>query len=159
MGGIKHMERLPDALFVIDVGHERIAITEANKLGIPVVAVVDTNCSPDGIDYVIPGNDDAIRAIQLYVDAIAKAVQDGRRSSGKLDEEEAAAADGAAAASSARELRRRGDERGTRRRGAVHRGRCAGGRRHGLPPPRCAGRATPAAAGAATTDAAPQPLA
>ena len=100
MGGIKHMERLPDALFVIDVGHERIAITEANKLGIPVVAVVDTNCSPDGIDYVIPGNDDAIRAIQLYVDAIAAAVQDGRRSSGKLDEEEAAAADGAAAASS-----------------------------------------------------------
>ena len=98
MGGIKNMERLPDALFVIDVGHERIAITEANKLGIPVVAVVDTNCSPEGIDYVIPGNDDAIRAIQLYVGAIAKAVQDGRRSSGKLDEEEAAQADGAAAA-------------------------------------------------------------
>ena len=98
MGGIKHMERLPDALFVVDVGHERIAITEANKLGIPVVAVVDTNCSPEGIDYVIPGNDDAIRAIQLYVDAISGAVQDGRRSSGKLDEEEAAAADGAAAA-------------------------------------------------------------
>ena len=101
MGGIKHMERLPDALFVVDVGHERIAITEANKLGIPVVAVVDTNCSPDGIDYVIPGNDDAIRAIQLYVDAISGAVQDGRRSSGKLDEEEAAAADGAAAANGA----------------------------------------------------------
>jgi len=101
MGGIKNMERLPDALFVVDVGHERIAITEANKLGIPVVAVVDTNCSPDGIDYVIPGNDDAIRAIQLYVGAIAKAVQDGRRSSGKLDEEEAAADDGAAVASPA----------------------------------------------------------
>ena len=98
MGGIKNMERLPDALFVVDVGHERIAITEANKLGIPVVAVVDTNCTPDGIDYVIPGNDDAIRAIQLYVGAIAKAIQDGRRSSGKLDEEEAAAADSAAAA-------------------------------------------------------------
>lgn len=96
MGGIKHMERLPDALFVIDVGHERIAITEANKLGIPVVAVVDTNCTPDGIDYVIPGNDDAIRAIQLYVGAIAKAIQDGRRSSGKLDEEEAAVADSVA---------------------------------------------------------------
>ena len=101
MGGIKNMERLPDALFVIDVGHERIAITEANKLGIPVVAVVDTNCSPEGIDYVIPGNDDAIRAIQLYVGAIAKAVQDGRRSSGKLDEEEAAEADGAAASDAA----------------------------------------------------------
>ena len=93
MGGIKHMERLPDALFVIDVGHERIAITEAKKLGIPVIGVVDTNNSPDGIDYVIPGNDDAIRAIQLYVDAIATAIQDGKRSSGKMDEAEAAAAD------------------------------------------------------------------
>ena len=87
MGGIKHMERLPEALFVVDVGHERIAITEANKLGIPVIAVVDSNNTPDGIDYVIPGNDDAIRAIQLYVGAIAAAVQDGKRSSGKMDEE------------------------------------------------------------------------
>ena len=99
MGGIKHMERLPDALFVVDVGHERIAITEANKLGIPVIGVVDTNNSPDGIDYVIPGNDDAIRAIQLYVDAIAAAIQDGKRSSGKMDEETAAAADAQAATS------------------------------------------------------------
>ena len=63
LGGIKTMEALPDALFVIDVGHEHIAIHEAKKLGIPVVAVVDTNCSPDGIDHVIPGNDDAMRAI------------------------------------------------------------------------------------------------
>lgn len=93
MGGIKHMERLPDALFVVDVGHERIAITEANKLGIPVIGVVDTNNSPDGIDYVIPGNDDAIRAIQLYVDALASAIQDGKRSSGKMDIEEAALVD------------------------------------------------------------------
>jgi len=93
MGGIKHMERLPDALFVIDVGHERIAITEARKLGIPVIGVVDTNNTPDGIDYVIPGNDDAIRAIQLYVEAIATAVQDGRRSSGKMDDSELAAMD------------------------------------------------------------------
>jgi small subunit ribosomal protein S2 len=61
-----HGRTLPDVLFVIDVGHENIAIHEAQKLGIPVVAVVDTNCSPDGIDYVIPGNDDAMRAIQLY---------------------------------------------------------------------------------------------
>ena len=98
MGGIKHMERLPDALFVIDVGHERIAITEARKLGIPVIGVVDSNNSPDGIDYVIPGNDDAIRSIQLYVEAIASAIQDGKRSSGKMDEEEAAAADAQAAA-------------------------------------------------------------
>jgi len=98
MGGIKHMERLPDALFVIDVGHERIAITEAKKLGIPVIGVVDSNNSPDGIDYVIPGNDDAIRAIQLYVEAVANAIQDGKRSSGKMDQEEAAAADAQAVA-------------------------------------------------------------
>lgn len=98
MGGIKHMERLPDALFVVDVGHERIAITEANKLGIPVIGVVDTNNTPDGIDYVIPGNDDAIRSIQLYVEAIAAAIQDGKRSSGKLDEADIAAIDAQAAA-------------------------------------------------------------
>lgn len=98
MGGIKHMERLPDALFVVDVGHERIAITEANKLGIPVIGVVDTNNTPDGIDYVIPGNDDAIRAIQLYVESIASAIQDGKRSSGKMDDEAAAAVDAAQAA-------------------------------------------------------------
>jgi len=72
------MGSLPDALFVIDVGHERIAIQEANKLGIPVLGVVDTNNSPDGINYVIPGNDDAIRAIQLYVGGIAEAISEGR---------------------------------------------------------------------------------
>ena len=72
------MGALPDALFVIDVGHEEIAVHEARKLGIPVVAVVDTNCSPDGIDYVIPGNDDAMRAIQLYALGIADAVIEGR---------------------------------------------------------------------------------
>jgi small subunit ribosomal protein S2 len=78
LGGIKDMEGLPDAMFVIDVGHENIAIHEAQKLGIPVVAVVDTNCSPDGISYVIPGNDDAMRAIQLYSAGIADAVIEGR---------------------------------------------------------------------------------
>jgi small subunit ribosomal protein S2 len=78
LGGIKDMGSLPDALFVIDVGHERIAIQEANKLGIPVLGVVDTNNSPDGINYVIPGNDDAIRAIQLYVGGIAEAISEGR---------------------------------------------------------------------------------
>ena len=80
LGGIKHMESLPDALFVIDVGHERIALHEAKKLGIPVVAVVDTNCSPEGIDYVIPGNDDAMRAIQLYTAGMADAVLEGKAS-------------------------------------------------------------------------------
>ncbi len=73
IGGIKDMGGLPDALFVVDVDHERIAIKEANKLGIPVIGVVDTNSEPDGVDYVIPGNDDAIRAIQIYVQAIADA--------------------------------------------------------------------------------------
>jgi small subunit ribosomal protein S2 len=78
LGGIKEMESLPDALFVVDVGHEKIAIHEANKLGIPVVAIVDTNCSPDGVDYVVPGNDDAMRAIQLYAAGIADSVLEGR---------------------------------------------------------------------------------
>jgi small subunit ribosomal protein S2 len=80
LGGIKSMESLPDALFVIDVGHERIAIHEAKKLGIPVVAVVDTNCSPEGIDYVVPGNDDAMRAILLYAAGMADAVIEGKAS-------------------------------------------------------------------------------
>lgn len=83
MGGIKHMERLPAALFVVDVGHERIAISEAVKLGIPVVAVVDSNNTPDGVDYVIPGNDDAIRAIQLYSGAVSDAIEEGRKSAPK----------------------------------------------------------------------------
>jgi small subunit ribosomal protein S2 len=78
LGGIKDMPGLPDALFVIDVGHEYIAVAEANKLGIPVVGVVDSNCKPDGVDYVIPGNDDAIRAIRLYGQAAAEAVLEGR---------------------------------------------------------------------------------
>jgi len=78
LGGIRAMEGLPDALFVVDVGHEKIAIHEAQKLGIPVIAVVDTNCSPDGISYVIPGNDDAMRAIELYAGGVADAVIEGR---------------------------------------------------------------------------------
>jgi small subunit ribosomal protein S2 len=80
LGGIRDMTSLPDALFVIDVGHEEIAIHEARKLGIPVVAVVDTNCSPDGIDYVIPGNDDAMRAIILYATGVADSVLEGKAS-------------------------------------------------------------------------------
>jgi small subunit ribosomal protein S2 len=80
LGGIREMSALPDALFVIDVGHEEIAIHEAKKLGIPVVAVVDTNCSPDGIDYIIPGNDDAMRAILLYAGGIADSVLEGKAS-------------------------------------------------------------------------------
>ncbi len=81
LGGIKEMNGLPDALFVIDVGYQKGAITEANKLGIPVVGVVDTNHSPDGVDYVIPGNDDASRAVRLYARGIADAILEGRSQS------------------------------------------------------------------------------
>jgi small subunit ribosomal protein S2 len=79
LGGIKNMGGLPDALFVIDVGNEKIAISEANRLGIPVIAVVDTNCSPAGVDYIIPGNDDSIRAIELYAGCVAETVADAQR--------------------------------------------------------------------------------
>ncbi|MGB5678398.1 MAG: 30S ribosomal protein S2 [Gammaproteobacteria bacterium] len=78
LGGIKDMKGLPDALFIIDVGHEEIAVSEANKLGIPVFGIVDTNNSPDGIDYVVPGNDDAIKAIRLYSQGLADAIIEGR---------------------------------------------------------------------------------
>ncbi|MDQ7990398.1 MAG: 30S ribosomal protein S2 [Candidatus Dactylopiibacterium sp.] len=78
LGGIKDMNGLPDAIFVIDVGYHKIAITEAKKLGIPVVGVVDTNHSPEGVDYVIPGNDDSSRAIRLYAQGVADAVLEGK---------------------------------------------------------------------------------
>jgi small subunit ribosomal protein S2 len=84
IGGIKEMSGLPDVLFVVDVDHERIAVTEANKLGIPVIGIVDTNSDPDGVDYVIPGNDDAIRAIKLYVAAVADAVIAGKTQAGEM---------------------------------------------------------------------------
>ncbi len=77
LGGIREMGGVPDMLFVIDVKKEALAVAEANKLGIPVVAVVDTNCSPDGVDYIIPGNDDAARAITLYCDLVSRAALDG----------------------------------------------------------------------------------
>lgn len=78
LGGVKSMASLPDAIFVIDVGHEKIAVHEANKLGIPVVGIVDTNSSPDGVQYMVPGNDDAMRAAELYAIAIADAVIAGQ---------------------------------------------------------------------------------
>jgi len=86
LGGIKDMKGLPDAMFVVDVGHEDIAVKEARKLGIPVIAVVDTNCSPNDIDYVIPGNDDAIRSIRLYTQLAADAVLEGRASVPHIDD-------------------------------------------------------------------------
>jgi small subunit ribosomal protein S2 len=78
IGGIKDMNALPDAIFVIDVGYHKIAVTEANKLGIPVIGVVDTNHSPDGIEYIIPGNDDSSRAIRLYARGVADSILEGR---------------------------------------------------------------------------------
>ena len=78
LGGIKDMGGLPDVLFVVDADHEHIAIKEANNLGIPVVSIVDTNSNPDGVDYIIPGNDDAIRAVQLYLNAAADSIKTAR---------------------------------------------------------------------------------
>ncbi|HET6470734.1 MAG TPA: 30S ribosomal protein S2 [Pseudomonadales bacterium] len=89
LGGIKNMGGLPDAIFVVDVMHEHIAVSEANKLGIPVVGIVDTNSDPVGVDYVIPGNDDAIRAVRLYVTAVADAIAEGQSMAGgevRIDE-------------------------------------------------------------------------
>lgn len=83
IGGIKDMNGLPDALFVVDVGFHKIAIQEANKLGIPVIGVVDTNCSPEGVDYVIPGNDDSAKAVAIYAAGIADAILAGRNDSAK----------------------------------------------------------------------------
>jgi len=81
LGGIKDMGGLPDALFVIDVGYHKIAVTEANKLGIPVIGVVDTNHNPEGVNYVIPGNDDSSRAIRLYARGVADAILEGKNQS------------------------------------------------------------------------------
>ncbi len=108
LSGIKTMTRLPDAVFIIDVRKEEIAVAEANRLGIPVVAVVDTNCSPEGIDYVIPGNDDALRAVRLFASRIADAVLEGQQmvTEGADQDEQQAAGSG------------EGDAGGRRRRGA-----------------------------------------
>jgi small subunit ribosomal protein S2 len=78
IGGVKDMGGIPDAIFVVDVGYHKIAVTEANKLGVPVIAVVDTNHSPEGVDYVIPGNDDASKAVALYAEGVADAILEGR---------------------------------------------------------------------------------
>lgn len=97
LSGIKDMGKLPDIMFVIDARKEEIAIQEANRLGIPVIAVVDTNCSPDGVDYVIPGNDDALRAVRLFASKIADAVVEGRQLGAKAIEDGEEGEGGAAA--------------------------------------------------------------
>ena len=86
LGGIKDMKKLPGAMFIVDPRKERIAVSEAIKLGLPIVAIVDTNCDPDEIDYVIPGNDDAIRAVKLIAGAMANAVIEGRDGKDTADE-------------------------------------------------------------------------
>jgi small subunit ribosomal protein S2 len=101
LSGIKNMNRLPDALFIIDVRKEDIAVKEANRLGIPIIAVVDTNCSPEGIDYVIPGNDDALRAVRLFASRIADAIVEGQQMGTKGAEDEEQPAAGAAPAPNA----------------------------------------------------------
>ncbi|MBQ7083428.1 MAG: 30S ribosomal protein S2, partial [Oscillospiraceae bacterium] len=96
LGGIKEMKKLPGALFVVDPRKEKIAVAEAKKLGIPVVAIVDTNCDPDEVDYVIPGNDDAIRAVKLISSVMADAIIEGRQGSATeaaVEEKEAAEAE------------------------------------------------------------------
>jgi small subunit ribosomal protein S2 len=97
--GIKNMSRLPDALFIIDVRKEEIAVQEANRLGIPVIAVVDTNCSPEGIDYIIPGNDDALRAVRLFASRIADAVVEGQEMRSKAADDDGMEVDANAAMS------------------------------------------------------------
>lgn len=88
LGGIKNMGGLPDALFVIDANHEHIAVKEANNLGIPVFSIVDTNSDPDGIDFIIPGNDDAIRSIKLYLNAVSAAISEGRSENSVMQKKE-----------------------------------------------------------------------
>ena len=114
LSGIKNMTRIPDALFIIDVRKEDIAVKEANRLGIPIIAVVDTNCSPEGIDYVIPGNDDALRAVRLFASRMADAVLEGQQ---MVAEGASAEAEAAAAAAGAEE-ETTAEERPRRRRSA-----------------------------------------
>jgi small subunit ribosomal protein S2 len=107
LDGIRGMNRLPDAVFVIDTKHEQIAVDEARKLKIPVIGIVDTNCDPDEVDYVVPGNDDALRAIRLFASKIADAVSAGRgMRESRIAEEDAAKAEEAAAADAAARLTR-----------------------------------------------------
>jgi len=140
LSGIKEMKKLPDVLFVIDTNKEEIAVKEANRLGIPVVAVVDTNCSPEGVNYVIPGNDDALRAVRLFASRIADAIMEGRQLAEQKEAEEAVAAAEQAKASGVtieitpRQPRERGGQpqRGERReRGGRGRGDRGRGDRRG----------------------------
>ena len=146
LGGIKNMDGIPDVLFIIDVGYEKIAVAEAMTLGIPVVAVVDTNNAPDGVDYIIPGNDDAIRSIELYVSGAATAVLEGREAA----QLEVAAAVGSGAESEGDSAD--GDRAGTRRKKASARKKTAVTARKAAPSGRL--DATPDASGDGAGEAA-----
>lgn len=141
LAGIKEMRKLPDVIFIIDTGKEEIAVKEANRLGIPVVAIVDTNCSPEGVDYVVPGNDDALRAVRLFAARIADAIAEGQQLAQQKESEEAAAAAEQAKISGVtvdiqqRQQRDRADrgDRGGRGRDRNDRGRSDRGDRRGGP--------------------------
>ncbi|WNG55996.1 30S ribosomal protein S2 [Archangium gephyra] len=150
LGGVKEMSKLPKCIFVVDPKKEHIAVHEANRLGIPVIGVVDTNCDPDGIDFVIPGNDDAIRSIKLFTSKIAESCIEGGaryRASGAADRDED---EGREERGDRRDRDDRGDRRGPRRndRGGDRRGGDRGGERRG-PLVEMKGVAAPAAAGEA----------
>lgn len=160
--GIKEMRRLPDAIFIIDTNKEEIAVKEANKLAIPVVAIVDTNCSPEGVDYIIPGNDDALRAVRLFASRIADAIAEGQQLAQQKEAEEAATAAEQAKAAGVtidiqqRQQKDRGErgERGGRGRDRGGRGE-RGGRGRGGDRGDRGSRRSPAATPAGTPDVAP----
>ncbi|HEY6401373.1 MAG TPA: 30S ribosomal protein S2 [Blastocatellia bacterium] len=156
LSGIKEMKRLPDVIFVIDTNKEEIAVKEANRLGIPVVAVVDTNCSPEGVNHVIPGNDDALRAVRLFASRITDAILEGRQLAEQKEAEEAATAAEQAKAAGVtieitprRERDRGGQPRGDRgdRRDRGGRGRGDRGRGDRRPKKTAPGTAQPAISG------------
>lgn len=137
LSGIKEMKRLPDAIFIIDTNKEEIAVKEANRLGIPVVAVVDTNCTPEGVRFVIPGNDDALRAVRLFTSRIADAILEGQQLAQQKEGEEAtAAAEQAKISGMTGEANRgaRDRDRGSRDRGSRDRDRNRPGDRDRRPP-------------------------
>jgi small subunit ribosomal protein S2 len=129
LAGIRDMKVLPDVIFIIDSNKEEIAVHEANKLGITTVAIVDTNCNPDGIDYIVPGNDDALRAVRLFAAKMADAIIEGQQTVKEGGAEVSEAADGVEAPVSAAEVSRDRTDKGDRDRGGRARGR--GGERRG----------------------------
>lgn len=164
LAGIRDMKVLPDVIFIIDSNKEEIAVHEANKLGITTVAIVDTNCNPDGIDYIVPGNDDALRAVRLFAAKMADAIIEGQQTVKEGGAEIGEAGDGAeAAAAGAPETPRERSERGDRERDRGGRGRGRGGERRGgrrttyVPPgaPPIPETVIPAAASAAAPESAP----